>query len=106
MIHPMYYMSANPPNVFNIVVPGLRNGREPAKNQSRRHQKILVRGKCDRCQCDWSKQLTMHTLKNLEASIRDTRNVCDVRDCRMLAILSAALRIQSNHYAHHQPKLA
>src|ERR1700683_3714319 len=91
---------------FNIVVPGLWNGREPAKNSSQKQQNILVCGKCDCCRCDWSEQLTMHMLKNLEASIRDARNVWDVWDCRMLAVLSAALRIQSNHYARHQPKLA
>ena len=72
---------------FDIIVPGLRNNREPANNQSQRHQKILVHGKCNCCWCDWSKQLMVHMLKNLEASIRDTCNVCNIQDSHMLAIL-------------------
>jgi hypothetical protein len=89
---------------LNIVVPGFWNGGESAKNCSRMQQLILVRGKGARCQYNRSEELTMHMLKDLEASIRNTRNICDVRDCRVLAILSATLRIESNNCACRSAK--
>jgi len=29
----------------------------------------------------------VHALKDLETGIRNARNVCDIRDCRVLAVL-------------------
>src|ERR1700685_4287013 len=94
MIHPMYYISANPPNAFQYRCFWLAKRQRACKELKSKASKYIGSWKM-RLLPTWSKQLTMHMLKNLETSIRDTRNVCvDIRDCYMLAIHSATLRIQ------------
>src|ERR1700683_51684 len=94
MIHPMYYIFTNPPNAFQYRCFMLAELQRACKELKSKASKYIGSWKM-RLLPTWSKQLTMHMLKNLETSIRDTRNVCvDIRDCYMLAIHSATLRIQ------------